>query len=220
MDSYMPSSAPLALAVSPLQDKELAPYVIEPEGQSVSLALAGHWVSEGHAAWRMPSTSVRRHRGSGASAPFWRPPRFRPITSFAAFMAATTALTNGSSALAQAVAADPGQQAANRGAAAEAPAGKPSADIAEIVVTAQKRAQSINKVPMSITALSGTALTSLGVTNTAQLTKVVPGFNFTETVYGTPVYTIRGVGFQESSLAGSPAVSVYVDEVPLPFPVE
>ena len=92
--------------------------------------------------------------------------------------------------------------------------------VGEIVVTAQKREQSINKVPMSITALSGQALIDRGVTQTADLTKVVPGFNFTETAYATPVYTIRGIGFQESSLAASPAVSVYVDEVPLPFPEE
>ena len=145
--------------------------------------------------------------------------RVSPDALFAS-LAATTALTAGSTALAQAVATAPDQQAADRSATSDAPPPAQPAGIAEIVVTAQKRAQSINKVPMSITALSGTALTSLGVMTTAQLTKVVPGFNFTETVYGTPVYTIRGVGFQESSLAGSPAVSVYVDEVPLPFPVE
>ena len=102
---------------------------------------------------------------------------------------------------------------------AAAPASPPPM-VGEIVVTAQKREQSINKVPMSITALSGQALIDRGVTQTADLTKVVPGFNFTETAYATPVYTIRGIGFQESSLAASPAVSVYVDEVPLPFPEE
>jgi iron complex outermembrane recepter protein len=92
--------------------------------------------------------------------------------------------------------------------------------LAEIVVTAQKRSQSINSVAMSITAATGDQLTQLGVMDTADLTKIVPGFTFTETGYATPVYSIRGVGFQENSLAASPAVSVYVDEVPLPFPAE
>ncbi len=87
-------------------------------------------------------------------------------------------------------------------------------------MTAQKRAQSIDKVGLSITALTGDQLTQQGVTETSELTKVVPGFNFTQSAYASPVYTIRGVGFQESSLAASPAVSVYVDEVPLPFPIE
>ena len=145
--------------------------------------------------------------------------RVRPAALLAA-LAATSAITTGSTAVAQVVATDPGQQLTGQTATADAPPPAQATEVAEIVVTAQKREQSINRVPMSITALSGSALTNLGVTTTAQLTKVIPGFNFTETVYGTPVYTIRGIGFQESSLAGSPAVSVYVDEVPLPFPVE
>ena len=87
----------------------------------------------------------------------------------------------------------------------------------EIVVTAQKRQESINKVGMSITAATGDQLVKLGVTDTAQLAKIIPGFRFNMTAYGAPVYTIRGVGYQESSLAAGPAVSVYVDEVPLPY---
>src|SRR5581483_1709575 len=49
------------------------------------------------------------------------------------------------------------------------------------------------------------------------LQKIVPGFQATPTYYGTYVFTIRGVGFQDTSLAGSPTVSVYTDEAPLPF---
>lgn len=90
----------------------------------------------------------------------------------------------------------------------------------EIVVTAQKRSENINRVAMSITAIGGDDLVQRGITDTSQLVKVVPGFNFTQTGYATPVYSIRGIGFQENSLAASPAVSVYVDEIPLPFPAE
>lgn len=89
-----------------------------------------------------------------------------------------------------------------------------------IVVTAQKRAESINTVGMSIDAVSGDELFDKGIIDTADLAKLVPGFTFNETVYGAPIYTIRGIGFQESSLAASPTVSVYVDEVPLPFSAE
>lgn len=90
----------------------------------------------------------------------------------------------------------------------------------DIVVTAQKRSESANKVAMSITAISGDDLELRGIVDTAQLVKIVPGFNFTQTGYATPVYSIRGIGFQENSLAASPAVSVYVDEIPVPFPAE
>lgn len=93
----------------------------------------------------------------------------------------------------------------------------PPTVVQELVVTAQKRQENINNVGMSIQAATGDNLVKLGVTDTSQLVKIVPGFNYTPTYYGTPVYTIRGVGFQDTSLAGSPTVSVYLDEAPLPF---
>jgi len=108
------------------------------------------------------------------------------------------------------------QSAQSRGRDAAAAA---STTIEELVVTAQKREESINDVPMSVTAASGDTLLKLGVTDTSQLMKVVPGFNYTPSYYGTPVYSIRGVGFHDTSLAASPTVSVYVDEAPLPYSI-
>ena len=95
--------------------------------------------------------------------------------------------------------------------------GEPQGTFGEIVVTAQKRSESINKVGMSINAASSEQLVKLGVTDISQLAKIVPGFAYNVTAFGLPVYTIRGVGYQESSLAAGPAVSVYVNEVPLPY---
>ncbi len=91
--------------------------------------------------------------------------------------------------------------------------------VGDIVVTAQKREESINDVGMSIQAATGDQLLQLGITETSQLDRIVPGFSATQTYYGTPVYTIRGVGFFDTSLAGSPTVSVYVDEVPIPYSI-
>jgi iron complex outermembrane recepter protein len=87
----------------------------------------------------------------------------------------------------------------------------------EIIVTAQKRSQSINSVGLSITAVTGDELASRGVSDPSQLTKLVSGFNFNKTAQESPVYTIRGVGYQDSSIAASPTVTVYVDEVPIPY---
>lgn len=89
----------------------------------------------------------------------------------------------------------------------------------EIIVTAQKREQSINKVGISITAATQETLVDRGVNDTADLVKIVPGFNYTPTHYNAPVYTIRGIGFYETTLSATPAVTVYVDQVPLPFAV-
>ena len=91
--------------------------------------------------------------------------------------------------------------------------------LAEITVTAQKRSQSINDVPMSITAITGDTLTQAGIRDTSDLAKIVPGFTAASSNLDTPVYTLRGVGLYDSGLASSPTVSVYVDQIPLPFPV-
>lgn len=94
----------------------------------------------------------------------------------------------------------------------------PESGIGDIIVTAQKRSQTINTVGMSITAASGDMLLQKGITNTADLVKAVPGFAFTQSPYSTPVYTLRGVGLYDYGLGSSPSVAVYVDEVSLPFP--
>jgi outer membrane receptor protein involved in Fe transport len=126
----------------------------------------------------------------------------------------------GASCLALMVAAPAWGQTAAAPNAADRPAASPaSTAVAEIVVTAQKREESINTVPMSVQAATGERLTELGITDTSQLVKIAPGFNFTPSAYGTPVFSIRGVGFQDTSLAASPTVSVYVDQSPLPFSI-
>ncbi len=90
----------------------------------------------------------------------------------------------------------------------------------EVVVTAQKRQENIQNVGMSIQAASGNTLTRLGITDTTQLAKIIPGFTFTGGFGGAPVYSLRGVGFYDTSLQASPAVSLNEDEVPLPFSIE
>lgn len=93
----------------------------------------------------------------------------------------------------------------------------PNARIADIIVTAQKRSERLQDVPMSITAATGNQLTTRGVTNPEQLEKVVPGFTINKTLYGPAVYFIRGIGFNDTTLGVSPAVSVYMDQLPIPF---
>jgi outer membrane receptor protein involved in Fe transport len=89
----------------------------------------------------------------------------------------------------------------------------------DIIVTAQKRSQSINDVGLPITALGSDTLAKQGVRSLDDLARSVPGLTYAGTNYGTPVFTLRGVGFYDYSLGGYPTTSVYVDEVPLPFPV-
>ncbi|WP_313805838.1 TonB-dependent receptor [Sphingobium sp.] len=92
--------------------------------------------------------------------------------------------------------------------------------IGDIIVTAQKRSERINDVPLSITAATGETLAKAGVVAPEDLVKVVPGFSYARTLFGAPSFIIRGVGVTDSSLSLTPAVSAYVDQVPLPYLVE
>ncbi|MGD9714740.1 MAG: TonB-dependent receptor, partial [Thermomicrobiales bacterium] len=92
-----------------------------------------------------------------------------------------------------------------------------ASETSEIIVTAQKRTQSVNSVPISITAATGETLLSRGVTSTSDLAKIVPGLTAQPSPFNTPVYTLRGIGFYDSTLAAPPTVAVYTDEVPLPY---
>lgn len=87
----------------------------------------------------------------------------------------------------------------------------------DIIVTAQKRAQSINDVPLSMTVASGETLIQRGISSVADLAKIVPGLTVQPSPFNTPVYTLRGVGFYDSTLSASPTVAVYTDEIALPF---
>lgn len=88
-----------------------------------------------------------------------------------------------------------------------------------IVVTANKREENLNDVGLSVTAISGDTLADRRITSVQDIAAAVPGLKFAESGTNTPIYTLRGIGFNEESLGVYPSVSVYTDEVPLPFPV-
>lgn len=92
-------------------------------------------------------------------------------------------------------------------------------DVVEIVVTANKREESLNKVGLSVTAIGAEMLATRRITSVQDIAAAVPGLKYAESGTNTPIYTLRGIGFNEESLGVYPSVSVYTDEVPLPFPV-
>lgn len=108
--------------------------------------------------------------------------------------------------------------AAMQGGTALAQTSAADADVTEIVVTAQKRSESINDVGITITALGQKELERKGISSLSDVAAAIPTLQYSLSQNNTPIFTMRGVGFYESSLASYPAVSVSVDEVPLPFP--
>lgn len=81
----------------------------------------------------------------------------------------------------------------------------------EIVVTAQKREQQLQDVPMAVTAIGGAQLEQQGITQFQDLLRSVPGVSFAGTEPGQSRYAIRGV----STEASSPTVGVYLDDISL-----
>lgn len=94
-----------------------------------------------------------------------------------------------------------------------------NAELQDIVVTANKREQKLNDVGLTVAVVSGDALQNRQINSLADLAQTVPGLTFAKSYTNTPVYSLRGVGFFEASIGAYPTVSVYSDEVPLPFPV-
>lgn len=68
-----------------------------------------------------------------------------------------------------------------------------SQKLEEIIVTAQKRAESLQDVSVSVTALSGDKLNDFGIARLEEITAYVPNFVMSETGIGTTIY-IRGIG--------------------------
>jgi iron complex outermembrane receptor protein len=91
----------------------------------------------------------------------------------------------------------------------------PTGGIDEIVVTAQRRAQSIMDVPMAITALDNNTLTKIGITNSAQLAEAVPNLQISSPYGNTqPNFSLRGISVanEYNSNQASP-IGVYIDDV-------
>lgn len=85
----------------------------------------------------------------------------------------------------------------------------------EIVVTAQKRAENVQNVPVAISAVTAKALAESGIRSTNDLATSVAGLNVTRTTEAT-VFTLRGVGTQGGSTGQDSAVATFVDGVYMP----
>lgn len=95
------------------------------------------------------------------------------------------------------------------------PAQPTSRLIEEIVVTAQKREELAQDVPISVQAFSTDYLDARAIYDTQDLPKITPGLTVTTQVGFSTIF-LRGIGTDVFLLA-DPSVSVYVDEVYVPF---
>jgi len=100
-------------------------------------------------------------------------------------------------------------------AAAAQAAAAPSVGLEEVVVTAQRREEQIQQVPIAVTAVTEAQLERLNLTQTLDLMKLIPNsFGSNNTGLGTAnVYSIRGLNNTESIATFDPPVGTYVDDV-------
>ena len=82
-------------------------------------------------------------------------------------------------------------------------------ELDEIVVVAQKRAQSIQDVPVTISAYDGDFLESLGIGELDTLSEITPGLVIQEQSPNNPGFVIRGITSDSGSSQSSPRVSIY-----------
>src|SRR6202046_369982 len=88
----------------------------------------------------------------------------------------------------------------------------PSDELQEVVVTAEKRESTVQKTPISITAITGADLQAQGVTDMVSVAQQVPGISFKTSGPGQTEFEMRGL---TSTGGESPTVGFYLDDVAL-----
>ena len=106
------------------------------------------------------------------------------------------------------------------GAQQSSPSPETSGDpLSEIVVTATRRAESVQSVPLSITAVNAEDLANIGATQTRDLVELAPNLSEQGSFGRTdPSFFIRGVGSTQFNPNSNSKVGVYLDDVYLNSP--
>jgi len=99
-------------------------------------------------------------------------------------------------------------------AAIAAPAFAQDTTVGEIVVTAQRREQAIQDVPIAVTALSADALTTSRIEGGQDLLQKVPNVSFGRGNFGGYNFQIRGIGSALVTSTGDAGVGVHLNNVP------
>jgi iron complex outermembrane recepter protein len=84
-------------------------------------------------------------------------------------------------------------------------------ELQEVLVTAQRRTENLQSVPLSVQAFDEAALTREGIKDLADLVKRTPGVDLQANLPGNSVISIRGV----VPIGGLPTTGLYLDDVPI-----
>lgn len=89
----------------------------------------------------------------------------------------------------------------------------PSSSLTEIVVTAERRSENLQDVPISITVVSGEELAALGVLNARDLPLAVPNLAYYNNTNTSPNIIVRGISSDAPNVGFDSSLGVYIDGV-------
>ncbi len=126
--------------------------------------------------------------------------------------AAVIALTAATPAIAQ-VAAGTAPDAGQPGTPGARTEQANGAQLEDIIVTAQKREQSLQDVPISINAFNAESIAALSAETIGDLDTFTPGLSINDTSVTQPSYAIRGVQTDDFGIGTEPSVGIFIDGV-------
>jgi outer membrane receptor protein involved in Fe transport len=85
--------------------------------------------------------------------------------------------------------------------------------IEEVIVTAQRTEESVQDVPIAVTALTGEILEDRQIINPSDLQLNAPNVSFTATNFGGSSFSIRGIGRLVIAASGENGVSTHINEI-------
>lgn len=99
--------------------------------------------------------------------------------------------------------------------AGDAQSGTTDASGTDIVVTAQRRAEALQSVPIAVSAFSGEALERQQISNAQDLQLSLPNVTFTKTNFTSSSFTIRGIGDLCVGFSCDRATGIHLNDMPL-----
>lgn len=94
-------------------------------------------------------------------------------------------------------------------------ASQPVTAVDDIIVTAQKREESIQDVPIAVSAFSAETLDAMKIEGGSELVRAVPNVAFSKNNFSMYNFSIRGIGTKAISSSSDPAVAVSFNNTPL-----
>jgi iron complex outermembrane receptor protein len=95
---------------------------------------------------------------------------------------------------------------------------QPQGQLEEVIVTAQKRAESLQEVPISVTAFTAATLADMRIRDVTDISNATPNFSLLPQASSNTTYTVsmRGVGTSDTTLSSDSPIGIYVDGVVIP----